>query len=80
MELYCDHALGLRNTEGERMLKFAVANDLVIGNSSFMKPSKHLVTYRSGEIKTQIDCLLYPRSFQKHVTNVTVIVNEEYLA
>ena len=71
------HAIGQRNVEGERVLEFAVANDLVIGNSLFKKHPSHVVTYQSGEISTQIDYILYRRSFRKHVTNVKVILDEE---
>ena len=70
-------ALGKRNHEGERLLEFAVANELVVGNSWFKKKFKHLVTYQSEDCKTQIDYILYKRSFRKMVSNVKVIVGEE---
>ena len=76
-EIHGGHAVGRRNDEGERLLEFAMANDLVVGNSVFEKRPKHLVTYQSGEVTTQIDYLLYRRSFRRHVTNVKVILGEE---
>ena len=42
-------ALGKRNHEGERLLVFAVANELIVGNSWFKKKFEHLVTYQSEE-------------------------------
>ena len=30
---------------GERILEFAMANDLVVGNSQFVKRDSHLITY-----------------------------------
>ena len=69
--------LGKRNHEGERLLEFAVANELVVGNSWFKKKFEHLVTYQSGDCKTRIDYILYKRSFRKMVSNVKVIVGEE---
>ena len=36
---------GRRNLEGERILKFSVAHNLVISNSLFTKREGHLVTY-----------------------------------
>ena len=36
------------NTEGERILEFATANNLAVGNSWFQKDDNHLVTYDSG--------------------------------
>ena len=37
-------AIGKRNTEGERVLEFAFANELVVGNTWFKKKPEHLVT------------------------------------
>ena len=39
-------------------LEFAVANDFVIGNTFFVKRDSHLITYQSGNAKTQIDFIL----------------------
>ena len=68
---------GKRNTEGERILEFAFANELVVGNTWFKKKPEHLVTYQSGNAATQIDFILYRRSFRKQVSNVKVILGEE---
>lgn len=76
-DIHGGHAIGGRNDEGERLLEFAMANDLVIGNSVFKKRPRHLVTYQSGDVTTQIDYILYRRSFRRHVTNVKVILGEE---
>ena len=38
------HGYGLRNTEGKRILEFAVAHDLVVGNKHFHKKDNHLIT------------------------------------
>ena len=70
-------ALGKRNHEGERLLEFAVANELVVGNFWFNKKFEHLVKYQSRDCKTQIDYILFKRSFRKMVSNVKVIVGEE---
>ena len=68
---------GVRNTEGERILEFATANDLLIGNTLFIKRESHLVTYQSGAAKTQVDYVLYSRKLRNAVTNVKVIPGEE---
>ena len=68
---------GDRNTEGERILEFATANDLVIGNTLFIKRESHLVTFQSAGRKTQIDYVLYSRKLRNAVTNVKVIPGEE---
>ena len=56
-------AIGKRNTEGERILEFAFANELVVGNIWFKKKPEHLVTYQSENAATQIDFILYRWSF-----------------
>ena len=76
-EVHGGQAIGKRNTEGERVLEFAFANELVVGNTWFQKKPKHLVTYQSGNADTQIDFILYRRSFRKQVSNVKVILGEE---
>ena len=42
------HGYGLRNTEGERILEFAVAHDLVVANTHSLKKDNHLIPYHSG--------------------------------
>ena len=76
-DVHGEQTLRKRNHEDERLLEFAVDNELVVGNSWFKKKFEHLVTYQSGDCKTQIDYILYKRSFRKMVFNVKVIVGEE---
>ena len=65
-------AIGKRDTESERILEFAFANELVVGNTWVKKKSEHLVTYQSGNAATQIDFILYRRSFRKQVSNINI--------
>ena len=65
------------NIEGERLLEFAVPNNLIVGNTQFKKRDSHLITYSSRENNSQIDYILYPKSFKKSVINVKVIPGEE---
>ena len=60
-----------------RILEYAFANKLVVGNTWFKKKPEHLVTYQTGNAATQIDFILYQRSFRKQVSNVKVILGEE---
>ena len=66
------HGFGNRNPEGERILDFAIANDLIVGNTLFTKRDSHLVTYSSGETRTQVDYVIYRKNFRGKVTNVKV--------
>ena len=47
---------GSRNQEGEELLDFAVAFDLMIANTFFRKRKSHLVTFSSGQHSSHIDC------------------------
>ena len=40
---------GSRNQEGEEVLDFAIAFDLMIANTFFRKRQSHLVTFSSGQ-------------------------------
>ena len=68
---------GTRNSEGEWILEFAMANNLFVANTCFMKRESHLVTYNSGGFKSQIDFILYRKTFKSMVKNVKVIPGEE---
>ena len=69
-------ALGERNPERERLLKFAVAKGLMVGNSWFKKRFENLVTYQSEDFETQIDYIFYKKSLRKMVFNVKDIVGK----
>ena len=71
-DVHGGQVLGKKNNEGERLLEFAVANELVVGNFWFKKKFE-----QSRDCKTQIDYILYKRSFRKMIFNVKVIVGEE---
>ena len=47
---------GSRNQEGEEVLDFAVAFDLMIANTLFRKRESHLVTFSSKQHSSQINC------------------------
>ena len=65
------------DVEGERILEYALAFDLLLGNTCFKKRDSHLITYKSGNAATQIDFILFPRAMRKLVTDVKVIPGEE---
>jgi len=70
---------GTRNDEGERILEFAEAHDLVLANTYFVKPENHLVTYASGDHKTQIDYWAVRSSELKNIKDCKVIPGESCL-
>ncbi|XP_065318916.1 uncharacterized protein LOC135926911 [Gordionus sp. m RMFG-2023] len=52
---------GMRNLEGERILEFSDAMDMIVCNTMFKKESEKLVTYKSGSTKSAVDYLLLRR-------------------
>ena len=71
------YGFGVRNVYGERVLKFAIANKLLIGNTLFKMIDMHLVTYSSGNHRTQINDILYRKCLCRAVRNIKVIPTEE---
>ena len=68
---------GERNPEGERILEFCSALDMVIGNTLFKKRDSHLITFSSGGARTQIDYILVNSRHRKLIQNVKVIPREQ---
>ena len=58
---------GTRNREGDRILEFGNATDMVVLNTMFEKKDNRLITYQSGEDSTQIDYILISRENRKLV-------------
>ncbi len=73
------YGYGDRNTDGERLLEFAVGSDCVISNSFFRKKTEHLITFESGNNRSQIDYILIKKKNWKLVKNTKVIPGEECL-
>ena len=65
------------DVEGERTLEYALAFNLLLGNTCFKKRDSHFITYKSGNIATQRDFILFRRTMRKLVTGVKVIPGEE---
>ena len=78
-EVHGGFGYGERNYEGNRLLEFAVAHDLVIGNTLFKKRNSHLITYRTKDHETQVDYILFRRNLRKYIRDVKVIPEEECL-
>ena len=62
------------DVEGERILEYALAFDLLLGNTCFKKHDSHLITYNSGNAATQIDFILFPKAVRKLVTDVKLFL------
>jgi hypothetical protein len=67
---------GSRNQEGEGILNFALACDLIVVNTLFKKRVSHLVTFSSGQHGSQIDFILTRRDDRHTCLNCKVIPGE----
>jgi len=67
---------GKRNTEGEMLLEFAMAMDLIVCNTFFKKEVCKKVTFESGENRSEVDFILVRRKDKSSVKDVTVINGE----
>lgn len=52
------NGMGQRNPEGEQMLQLCQEHGLKIWNTMFRKRKEHLITYKSGDVRTQIDFVM----------------------
>jgi hypothetical protein len=67
---------GERNQEGENILNFAVAYNLMISNTFFRKRQSHIVTFSSGQNSSQIDFVLTRREDKRTCVDCKVIPGE----
>ena len=70
------NGFGSRNMEGELLLEFACAMDLVIANTMFNKDEAKKITYESGGCKTVVDYILVRECDRAKLTDVKVIPGE----
>src|SRR6266516_5497144 len=68
---------GERNTEGEMLLEFADAMNLIVLNTWFTKNGPKKVTYDSGGNKTVVDYMLVRKCDLAKVTDINVVESEE---
>jgi hypothetical protein len=67
---------GDRNEEGGEVLRFAEAYDMALVNTYFKKPERHLITFKSGRVQSQIDYVMVRRNELKKVKDCKVILGE----
>ncbi|VDL69559.1 unnamed protein product [Nippostrongylus brasiliensis] len=67
---------GIRNEDGERILEYACSNNLAITNTMFRKRPSHLISFYSGNRRSQIDYVLVRRRDAKLVSDARVVPYE----
>src|SRR5260221_942362 len=75
-DVHGGNGFGIRNVEGEMLLEFACAMELVVANTWFKKEDSKKVTYDSGGCRTVVDYVLVRKSDRAMVKNVKVIGSE----
>jgi hypothetical protein len=75
-EVHESFKYGSRNQEGEGILNFALAYDLIIVNTLFRKRISHLVTFSSGQHCSQINFILARREDRHTCLDCEVIPGE----
>ncbi len=71
--------LGERNGEGEELLRICQENNLNIVNTLFKKRREHRITYKSGDVESQIDYVMLRQSQCIKAKECKVIPGEECL-
>jgi hypothetical protein len=71
-----DFGYGSRNQEGEGILNFALAYDLIVLNTIFRKRFSHLITFSNGQHCSQIDFILARRE-DRHACLDCKVMTEE---
>ena len=67
------NGLGARNEGGTRLLEFAAENGMVVANTLWERSDRRLVTYESGESRTQVDYVLARESDVPRIRDVFVV-------
>ena len=75
--IYGRHSFGKRNGEGDRILEFADAMNMVICSSVFKKRQSQLITYESGGVRSTVDYILMRNRDRQTGRNVKTISGEE---
>jgi hypothetical protein len=65
-----------RNQEGEGILNFALAYDLIVANTLFRKRASHLITFSNGQHCSQINFILARREDRHACLDCKVIPEE----
>ncbi|XP_037804002.1 uncharacterized protein LOC119598434 [Penaeus monodon] len=70
------HGYGTRHEEGSRIVEMAQTFRLAIVNIYYTKKDQQLITYSSGNNRTQIDCILFQRDQVKNVIDSKTLPRE----
>jgi len=72
-----EYGFGERNADGEQILEFCDAVELIVTNTCFKRQKNELATYVSGDTVSAIDYLLLRGCDRRLIKNVKVIAKME---
>jgi len=72
-----EHGFGERNADGQRILEFCDAMELIVTNTCFKRQKNKLANHVSGGTMSATDHLLLRGCDRRHIKNVKVIAGEE---
>ncbi|XP_046994250.1 uncharacterized protein LOC124606312 [Schistocerca americana] len=78
--IYGGWSYGERNAAGHKTAEYAVSFDPMIASTFFNHRREQLITYRSGDHKSQLDNLLTRRKYIKEIKNTKIIYRESVAA
>ncbi|VDL81764.1 unnamed protein product [Nippostrongylus brasiliensis] len=67
---------GIRNEDGERILEYACSHNLAVTNTRFRKRPSHLISFYSGNTRSQFDYVLVRRRDAKLVSDAEIVPYE----
>ena len=70
------YGFGDRNGPGESILDFTLASDLVVANTMCKKRNEHLITFKSGSIRSQIYYFLVRKVDRLKCSDCKMILGE----
>ena len=74
------HGYGERNAEGETILEFCVATEMILCGTQFQKENNKLISYSSGGCNTTVDYLMVRERDRGRVADAKAFPGEEIVA
>ena len=74
------YGYGMRNAEGERILEFCEAMEMIVCGTQFRKAAHKLISYSSGGINTTVDYLMIRKQDRRCLKDAKALPGEEVVS
>ena len=74
------YGYGMRNAEGERILEFCEAMEMIVCGTQFRKAAHKLISYSSGGINTTVDYLMTRKQDRRCLKDAKALPGEEVVS